>query len=221
MMGDSWACGEWGVDSAGRYELLHPGTQRYLEKSGHEVTLLAQGGHTNWSQLHIFQRRTARQDVVLWFVADPLRDLETFDHPPCRSVREQATQHQRLLEGCCRGLAEAWSGPVWLVGATEPVTEAMCEGRPGWQVICADWLRRLVPGTRAQGRYIHRGWKYGDCDLELLAQHEQGEERAEEFRRRARHERDSDEHRWFWPDGIHPNREAHRLLTEQLILPLT
>jgi hypothetical protein len=66
----------------------------------------------------------------------------------------------------------------------------------------------------------NRTWRYEDCDEEMLDFHERCEEVSFMFRWRAELRTGSMEQRYWWPDGVHPNRLAHQRLTQELILPL-
>jgi len=240
MMGDSWACGEWVHEKTGEdqmdgkwtysYQVAHQGTAQYLREAGHQVISVAEGGSNNWAQVdrlqpyHAMQRdrdsgRNLRDaDVVLWFTTDPLRDLK--DSQPTTMADFQA-RPDSLLRGnmdTLRGIVG--DRPVWIVGGVGVVPQWVQTRYPTWRVIVPDLVRWLIPGSVLSTVHLCRGWRYGDCDLDLLDHHEREEQRASSFLWRAEHRLDSDEHRYFWPDGYHPNRETHRRLTQELILPL-
>jgi hypothetical protein len=221
MMGDSWACGEWGDDPT--YRNTHPGTAKYLEQAGHEVINMAEGGASNWSQIdrisphHALSHNLRDADVVLWFMTDPLRDS---DLQPS-TMRDLHITQTRLLTDSMKTLATiVGDREVWLVGGAGSVPNWVKTRHPGWRVIVPDLLRWLVPDSGVSAMHLNRTWRYGECDPAMLDHFEMEEQRVASFRWRAEHRTASDEHRWFWPDGSHPNREAHRRLTEELILPL-
>ena len=223
ILGDSWACGEWG-DHEGHYQNTHGGTAHYLREAGHEVISMADGGASNWSQLdrisphHAMGHNLQDAEVVLWFITDPLRDPQDSQPGTMRDLHMKQTQ---LLTDSMTTLASlVGDREVWLVGGVGVVPAWVKTRHPGWRVIVPDLLRWLVPASEVSAMHLNRTWRYGDCDSALLDHFEIEEQRVASFRWRAEHRRDSDEHRLFWPDGSHPNREAHRLLTEQLILPL-
>jgi hypothetical protein len=233
IMGDSYACGEWngnrGGDRPSEYRVQHPGTQKYLADAGHRVITVADGGSSNWSQLdrisphHPYQKdrnsghNLAEADVVLWFMTDPLRDLTNqpttmadFQTRPDSLLRD-STEHLRGLVG---------DRPVWIVGGVGRVPHWVQTEYPTWRVIVPDLMGWLCPEVQVSTVHLCRGWLYGHCEPELMAHHEAEEQRVSNFIWRAEHRTDCDGHRWFWPDGAHPNREAHRRLTQELILPL-
>jgi hypothetical protein len=228
ILGDSWACGEWGDDPT--YRNTHPGTEQYLKEAGHTVITVADGGSSNWAQLdrisphHPYQRdrnsghNLAEADVVLWFVTDPLRDTQGSQPTTIKDLKITQT---RLLTDSMNTLATVVGDrEVWLVGGVGVVPAWVRTRQPRWRVIVPDLLRWLVPDSDVSPVHLNRTWRYGDCDTALLDHFETEEQRVASFRWRAEHRPASDEHRWFWPDGSHPNREAHRRLTQELILPL-
>jgi len=223
IIGGSWACGEWG-NHGGQYQVLHPGTSQYLQQAGHRVINMAEGGASNWSQIdrisphHALGHNLRDADVVLWFMTDPLRDIKG---PQPSTIRDLHREQTRLLTDSMKNLAKiVGDREVWLVGCVGRVLERVSTDHPGWRVVVPDLLRWLVPASEVSAMHLDRTWRYGDCDPELLDHHERGEQTVASFRWRAEHRTASDEHRWFWPDGSHPNREAHRRLTQELILPL-
>ena len=222
IMGDSWACGEWGDDPD--YRNTHPGTAQYLREAGHTVINMADGGASNWSQIdrisphHELSHNLVDAEVVLWFITDPLRDIKGSQPATIKDLNITQT---RLLTDSMKTLATVVGDrEVWLVGGVGVVPAWVKTRHPGWRVIVPDLLRWLLPHSDVSSMHLNRTWRYGDCDSALLDHFEIEEQRVASFQWRAEHRRDSDEHRLFWPDGSHPNREAHRLLTEQLILPL-
>lgn len=239
ILGDSWACGEWlhrrtgsigAADWTYSHQVAHAGTAQYLREAGHRVISVAEVGASNWAQVdrvrphHALQRdrhsggNLADADVVLWFITDPLRDLG--DHQPTTMAEFQARPDQLLAETMMTLRGVVGDRPVWLVGGVGAVPTWVRDQHPGWGVIVPDLVRWLMPASTVSTVHLNRTWRYGDCDPVLLDHHEAEEQRAAQFRWRAEHRRASDEHRYFWPDACHPNREAHRRLTQELILPL-
>ena len=233
MMGDSWARGEWGKGSDYRYQVLHPGTRRFLEEAGHSVISVAGEGSSNWAQVdrlqpyHAMQRdrdsgrNLADADVVLWFTTDPLRDLRDLKDSQPTTMADFQTRPDSLLRGNMDTLQGiVGDRPVWIVGGVGVMPSWVQARHPRWRVIVPDLMRWLVPGSDVSVIHLNRCWRYENCDEELLDYHEKQAQRASNFQWRAEHRLASDEHRYFWPDGSHPNREAHRRLTQELILPL-
>ena len=229
IMGDSWACGEWGrrdpdnLDS--HFGNSHPGITAYLRQDQHDVRVLAQGGHGNRQQVE-HARQLGVDGQIIWFITDPLRDLRNptgtgdhdwFDRLP-REVQTleqyRRTRDTQLLEV----LNDMRGHPVWLIGGVCALPAWVSRQFPEYRVITPDLTAWLLgrPGPDS----FCRQWLYYDCEPDLAEYYDQQEQRLAEHLERAREDETSVEHRLFWPDGQHPNREAHRLLYDQLIRPV-
>lgn len=230
IMGDSWACGEWGGrGTPGGYRLLHPGTELYLREAGHSVRSVAAGGSSNWAQVdrmsphHPYQRdragpHSARDtEVIIWFLTDPIRDTrsptpgdsEGYFALMDRLMRTSLTDLMRLYPRC----------RTLLIGGAAPVPPWVAREFPQFEVVVESLVHWLIP-TAPRDLLLGRTWRYPDCGPDLLDHWESCEMNRTQFTWRAEHRRDTPEHQWFWPDGAHPNRLAHRRLTEERILPL-
>jgi len=216
IVGDSWALGEWDSNTQ---HLLHPGTAEYLRAMGHRVTNLARGGDSNRSQVLAMEDPG---DLIIWFLTDPIRDTVNGTIPGLDRVPTtwEAWHRSRgfLLD---RAFDLMWSRaagrPVWLVGGVEPVPAGV--PRPGWRVVVQDWLRWLVPHTAVSTTHLNRNWRHAHSDPRLLEFHERAERGRSQHLARARRP-GTLEHLYWWPDGVHPNREAHRRLAQERIGPM-
>lgn len=232
IMGDSWACGEWGGEiSARTYRLLHGGTLQYLKEAGHCVRSVAQGGSSNWAQVdrmsphHAYQRdrespHSAHDtEVIIWFLTDPLRDT---NGPPPGEWQEFFSLQDQLLRAGLARMAQLYPHcRLLLIGGVAAVPAWVAREFPQFEQVVESLLHWLIPqAPRGLLPELCRGWRHGACDPDLLAHHERCGMDNAHFRWCAEHSPHSAEHRWFWPDGSHPNRAAHRRLTAELILPL-
>jgi hypothetical protein len=228
IMGDSWALGEWRRDPDTGYHISHGGVRQYLREAGHHTVSVADAGASNWSQLdrlarhHPYQApgseyHVAGVDVIIWFVTDPLRDL---DRQP-RTLAEFHLERERRIRLSMTQMSErSRDRRVLLVGAVASLPAWLPAEFPGLTVVTRDLTRWLIPDTTVDQAYCNRTWRYAACDTALMDHHELQESRREIFQWRAENRPETAEHRWFWPDGQHPNREAHQRLTQELILPL-
>ncbi len=215
IMGDSWACGEWGGEhTPGGYRVLHPGTTQYLREAGHRVSSVAQGRSGNQAQVdRVRPYRVRGIDRIIWFLTDPCRDIPETDIadtlPGYQAQRDLLlrTQFDRV-----RHL------PVTLIGGVAAVPEWVDQEYPGFTTLVPDLRCWLLPNADPCEN-LCRTWRYQDPDPALLAHWEQDEHTLTLHLRRAQHEHTTEEHQWFWPDGEHPNRSAHRRLTDHVILP--
>ena len=229
IMGDSWACGEWGrkhpENLHDQFGNRHAGITQYLRDDQHDVRVLAQGGHGNRQQIQ-HAEELGTQGQIIWFITDPLRDLRNltgtgehdwFDRLP-REVQTLAQYRQTRDQQLRSALTAMRDHSVWLIGAVCRLPEWVAREFPEYRIITPDLTAWLLghPGPDS----FCRQWLYYDCEPDLAEYYDQQEQRLAEHLERATEDESSVEHRLFWPDGQHPNREAHRLLYDQLIKPL-
>lgn len=216
IMGDSWACGEWGgEDTPEGYRVTHPGTQQYLREAGHRVVSVARGGSCNRRQVdRVRPGRVRGIDRIIWFLSDPIGDIAETDI--AHTLPEYGAQRDLLLRTQFDRMRHL---PLWLIGSACAVPEWVHTEYPLFTTLVPDLRSWLLPDTNPC-ETLGRGWRYPGCDPDLLTHWEQHEHRRARHLSRAEHEPDSPEHQWFWPDGTHPNRAAHLRLTHELILPL-
>ena len=214
IMGDSWACGEWGGrDTPEGYRVLHPGTQQYLREAGHRVITVAQGGASNRAQVdRVRPDRIRGIDRIIWFLTDPLRDIPETDI--AHTLVEYRAQRDLLLRTQFDRVQHL---PILLIGGVSAVPAWVHSEYPLFTTLVPDLRRWLLQGEEPCETLCRR-WRYPTCAPALLTHWERQE------RTLARHLAhalipDRIEHRWFWPDGRHPNRAAHQRLTEELIRP--
>ena len=221
IMGDSWARGEWsGGETPGGHGVTHAGTEQYLREAGHRVSSVALGGSSNRAQVDrarvYTENRRRRQgiDHIIWFLTDPCRDIA--EAHIARALPGYLAQRDHLLR---QQFDRVRHLPILLIGGVSAVPAWVAGEYPLFTCLVRDLRCWLMPHAEPC-EVLCRGWPYPSADPDLLDHFEQQEQQAEQHLSRARHETHSAEHRWFWPDGHHPNRAAHQLLTEELILPL-
>ena len=210
LAGCSWACGEWGLKKHTRYQVKHPGLSRYLQEAGHMVQITAVQGSDNLTQLALAHEQARPDGRVVFVQTDPVR---SYYPTVARSHPEFHQQWDHHLQRLYQGLAEL-PCPTVLVGGNAPVRPALVPGGSQVQVAVEDWVQALV-GHRPAATFS-RMWSYPDCDRQLLAEWEQEEHQLAEWDRQCRVP-GTPEHEWFWPDGRHPNRQAHRWLADLLL----
>jgi hypothetical protein len=229
IMGDSWACGEWGRKDPDRLDSehgnRHPGITEYLRADQHTVRVLAQGGHGNQQQVEQAKKQGVLGQII-WFITDPLRDLRNttgtgehdwFDRLP-REIQTLDQYRQTRDQQLRSALNDMRGHGIWLIGAVCPLPDWVEKEFPEYRIITPDFTEWLL-GHRGSEVFC-RQWLYYDCEQDLVEHYDHEEQLREQHLERARDDESSLEHRLFWPDGEHPNREAHRLLYDQLIKPL-
>ena len=249
IIGDSWACGQWGDPEAKDKRITAKGFAGILKDLGHSVDVQAWGpannkdvvdtvvNHRNVTDLQEeFGPRYAQSfdshsleesELIIWSLTDPFRDFPDelcFDDSgvgiPVKTVADYTRLQRDMLTEQMDLLHSKRPEGVALIGGVMPVPEDVATRYPGWRVIVADLTRWLIPTAEVSGPHLCRGWDHVKCDADLQAVHDEAESRAEAFKHRAEHDPDSAEHKWFWPNGRHPNQLAHERLAKELIIPL-
>ena len=216
VLGDSWACGEWGLTTEGPYGLLHRGTVYYLQKAGYHVYNLAHGASSNKKQvdkLHAFKEKYI--DHVIWFLTDPLRDISEQDI--ATTMKGYREQQDTLLRN---QFDRVRMTDILLIGGVHQVPNWVSEEYPNIQIVTPNLRCYLLP-YREHIETLCRTWVYpARADKTLIDHWTNQEIKIDEHIYSAEYDLDSDTHKLFWPDGHHPNRNAHLRLVEELLIPI-
>ncbi len=227
-MGDSWACGEWGLNSNNQYSLLHRGTSLYLQEAGYEVFSLAKGGSSNKKQVDQLLKTAALMDRppdhIIWFLTDPFRDICQYyvDRAPVlqgmsATLIEYQAQREHLLREQFNRIR---SLEVILIGGACPIPAWVRDEYYNIETVVPDLRCWLLPDAEPCD-LINRAWQFPEsADYALIDHWEQQHDIYKKHRDMAKYQIDSDSHKFFWPDGVHPNRLAHRMLTDYLLQTL-
>jgi lysophospholipase L1-like esterase len=217
IMGDSWACGEWGWNAQDQYGVLHTGIQHYLETAGYTVHNLARGGQSNLRSVDALLTAGFQpaEVMVLWVLTDPIRDI--LPTKIARSLPAFLSQRNELMR---LQLDRVQSWRIGMIGGPAAVPNWVTAEFPMTQVIVPDWVDWLCPGQGGvHSLGLGRTWQYRNPLPDLMTYFEQQEQNRADWLYRARYVGDSVQNRYWWPDGVHPNRLAHQRITAELILP--
>ena len=226
VMGDSWGCGEWGLDPAdNQYRILHKGISLYMQEAGYQVFSLAQGGSSNKKQVDQLLKTAASMDRppdhIIWFLTDPFRDiLQKSGQVPqgmSTTLPEYQAQREHLLREQFNRIR---SLEVLLIGGACPVPAWVRDEYPNIKIVVPDLRCWLLPDVEPCD-LINRAWIYPDrADYALIDYWKDQNDISKKHLDIAECSAESDNHKFFWPDGLHPNRLAHRMLTDYLLQTL-
>lgn len=90
--GDSWGCGVWDFNEQGDYLVVHKGFQHFLEEAGFKVSNYSRAGQGLETY---FSEPVGNEDVIIVFLTDPLRDIDT---SPFSSYSELVTINKLLQQ---------------------------------------------------------------------------------------------------------------------------
>ena len=234
IMGDSWGLGEWGGDPVGRYGILHGGLGQYATEAGYAVENISRPADCNRSQVDDLLARLERVDLpfpsnIIWFVTDPLRDLQVLSAARVEDdalamffrsvvdVNDLCKRRDDLLLAQFRRLCHL---DIGLLGGPYPIDSHLLSDLPNLHLVCPNLTQWLAPGSaNADTAYVTRTWQWRNMARPLWEHYLELEGIGAEHRHRAEHLVHTPEHRYFWPDGYHINRLAHRRVFVELVLP--
>jgi hypothetical protein len=81
ILGDSWGCGEWTLDSGQFESVPDTGIDYHLAQLGHTVTNISAGSAGNFGQLrraYWTLKEKSDYDYIIWFHTESMRDIEEF-----------------------------------------------------------------------------------------------------------------------------------------------
>ncbi len=204
IAGDSWGCGEWSKDD-NPYRITHRGLAQYLIAYGCNAINISIPGGSNKETARILQTTTKIYDpqFVFWFQTDPMRDLRPYKQ------KTFPTSSKSLLDVSCQLLSNTYAeldsigikihcigGATKLHNSIEsydnliPFIPSIIEmfGGPNIDFWISDWINS--PNIRLNDDFL--------LELENHPMHTLPKE-------------------WFFPDGDHPNRKAHRKIFEFIL----
>jgi hypothetical protein len=224
IAGDSWGCGEWAnqhVQDSDQY-LLHKGVAQYLSDDNHLVINAAKGGISNFQAVERLKNlldqicNTSKIDFVLFFQSEWSRDIN-FNHLNKSYVELKSilmsSVYYKLSE-----LAQQYQLKIYLIGGMVDTIKLdnWCTEYPGTEILCQSMFNFVKNNHKDIDIPVH------DCflllnsvnieqlksksDLETLV------DDVELANNRLTNLKNCPE--FFWPDGVHANRVAHKKLYE-------
>lgn len=204
ILGDSWGCGEWSAKSD-PYRVTHRGLELYLNECGCNVTNLSKAGGSNKEMVEVLHRTLHIYDpkFIFWFQTDPMRDLRPYNQATFpKSISEVIELSGQLLNDTYADLnrlgvkIHCMGGTSKLQKSIEnypnliPLIPSIIEmfGGPEIDFWISDWIN--ADDLRFSDEFLQ--------ELENHPQHILPKE-------------------WFFPDGVHANREAHRKIFELIL----
>lgn len=204
IIGDSWGCGEWSA-SSDPYRVTHLGLEHFLKEYGCTVINLSRPGASNKTTVQIFKDHVDVFDpkYIFWFQTDPMRDLRPYDQETFpKDVASLLGMSELLLNDTYKELNEM-DRTIHCMGGTTKLHSAINNYQNLVSFIPS--IIEMFGGTD-QGFWIS-DWinadnlKFTEKFLSELEQHPMHSLPKE----------------WFWPDGAHPNQNAHRKIFEYIL----
>jgi len=243
VAGSSWARGEWDPDQP---VILHNGIKQYFTDYGYTVVDCSQARSYHSRVIKNLNKKLAQEykenDIVFFIMADPLLDIimpelatmqvkrssDVTNLPLFTSAVKQAgglinlvRQQQDSIYNQLDTLAKTYNTTIHCIGGTYNVNTNILSKYTNLLPTVVSWIYLLAgqyqehPGTDNPEFGITYTW---GVDYINLSTYEP--EFADQVRREFETIADSTKimnELIFHPDGLHPNREGHKILFEHLI----
>lgn len=237
ISGDSWSVGEWHPCKHPTSEITHGGLSQYLHEEGQIVVNVGQGGSSNReSYLRIrnfffnnHHLRSYPNKQVIVFKSEWTRDFAYMDPEDKDFYDQPMTLRDRINSRFyydLSALAQEWDVTIKIIGGCSDTLlfDDFQNAYPGLEIICQSMVNLLVNNcatienpvfsvfsTDPRAMDFLKLLKKHTTDVQameiLLDEIDRGHQRSDIFGERKD---------LFYPDGTHPNREAHKILYDFL-----
>lgn len=246
VAGSSWARGEWDPD---RPVVLHDGIKQYFKDYGYPVVDTSQARSYHSRVINLLDKKLKEQyvenDIVLFIMADPLLDIimpELADMHVKRSndvtnlikftsAIEQAgglvnlvRKQQDIIYSCLDAVAKKYNTQIHCIGGTYNVNTNILLQYTNLLPTVISWIDLLIGHFEEYKNLndpnfgISYTWGIDYIDLSTY---------STEFSQQVKSEFDVLSKNFymlneliFHPDGLHPNREGHKILFDYLVKTL-
>lgn len=230
VSGDSWSLGEW---SEGSLTLQHGGLAQYLSDDGHNVVNLGLSASSNRESLlrvtnflssnpHL----SACKKQLVIFQTEWTRDFPYMDKEDQDYYDQPLTLMHRVISRFyydLSALAQRFDLDIKVIGGASDtlMLDDFTTIYPRVEIVCQSLVNLLINKSHVISNpvfslfsYSNRAdeflklFKYHARDLEeLMNEIDRGQQRVTDLKEHPEH---------FYPDGVHPNRSAHKILYDYL-----
>ena len=214
ISGDSWGCGEWDHKPP-KYGVFHLGLEFYLKNIGHRVVNVSKGGSSNIESIErIFHKLSYKKyDYIFWFQTSPIRNLRPYttfkeDYKSYQDLTDKSNQlldndYKKLndfrvvihcIGGCSKLNLDLMSKYKNLIPIIPSVTELILKDYVHPNIWLDEWNHLI-------------GEQFDKESIDFLYNDQNSIDRlnlVEKYRK------------YFWPDGVHPNRRGHKFIFKYL-----
>lgn len=243
VAGSSWARGEWSPDQP---VVQHDGIKQYFSDYGYTVVDVSQARSYHSRVLSLLEKKMKEQyqagDIVFFIMADPLLDIIMPELAIMQVKRssditnlseftqsiQQANglinlvhQQQDLIYSRLDSIAKQYNTQIHCIGGTYNLNTNILSKYTNLLPTVISWIHLLIghfkeyPGLEDPNFGISYTWNLGYIDLSMF---------DPDFAEQVKQEFDVISKNFymleeliFHPDGLHPNREGHKILFEHLI----
>lgn len=225
--GDSWGYGELP-------NLEHLGLSQYLTELGYTVINSSKIGSSNQDSIGLLLENLKLHfkpnDIVLWIQSDPVRNLSAVSpNPLLHDAVKQAGGLINLMNNLLvsdynqlQSIGRRFNTQIYLIGGLTSIRNDLVIDRPRLVNLVPSWVELLVGHLPkyadidwAEFRLWTGNWTVDDLNLHGYNDNKFAGQVIEELYQIDTNRRVFKEP-IFHPDGIHPNREGHRVLFNYL-----
>lgn len=232
ILGDSWSQGELEIDDQGKRYVVHGGVHQYLTEHGYNVVNLGGIGDSNSQAYMRYARQHSKFDLILWFQTDVLRDVnhnykELFYKKilELKSIRRVFDSILIDTYKILDNYAEQKNEKIFVLGGFSTVPEQILdftnlinfipsiislidpnESFPTYSFFTRfEWFTNLIENMTVEYSLDRETINY--LKEEYICMVDENIKTIEYMQQNKK---------YFWPDGLHPNRHAHQIIFNKI-----
>jgi hypothetical protein len=232
ILGDSWSQGEIDFDENKKHIVTHGGVHRYLVEHGHSVTNLGGLGESNDQAYRCYIQQPATYDLVLWFQTDVTRDVnynyeELFYKKlvELKSIRGVFDYILLNTYSLLDAAAKQKNEKIFTLGGFATVDDQI-QNFTNLVNFVPSIISLIDPSKSfsAYSFFMRFDW-FVDVIENISSNYSLEQEIIDTLKEEYIHMVDEnvkmknylkENKKYFWPDGMHPNREGHRIIFNKI-----
>lgn len=227
IAGDSWSCGEWGESpTTGKYEVIHKGLEHYIKNDNIDVTNIGLGGASNLDSVKSIElwleRFPGSVEKIFVFQTEYHRDFKfsRLDSNELSGITKFSDVASRYIGRFYMRLSEIAVNnncKIYIIGGASDTiwVDDMSLYHPGCYIACQSLTNLICNNNHRISTPVFSWYDRHSAELisTLKKQLSNTEEILEEIKKGFEREREVQTNpQYFYPDGVHPNRDGHKIL---------
>jgi len=240
IAGDSWGLGEWsGLELGSGGSINHTGMAQYFTDFQYTVVNLSKGGSSNLESIERLKHyNISDNDIVLFIMTDPLRDLGAFklskqnnDKENLKKITEKITKALVDAQGVypllCKLMHNLFDElnqighPINLIGGLCNINTDISSQYNNLTTLIPSWINILVGQMPEYEHTINKNFVITTGSLLQHINLSEFDSRLAELIINDLHDIEKNflvfREDIFHPDGVHPNRHGHRIAFDKIV----
>lgn len=224
ISGDSWARGEWQYQTK---EILHRGIEQYLEELNYSVVNVACPGDSNNESIDRLEfylnQYQPKSPIVFWIQTDPIRDLRPYDNLT-EQIKQAGgvvkLQEQLLADSYARlnTLAIKYNIAVHLIGGLCNLAVNNLDTYTHLNPLVPSWVNLLGDyASRLRNPYVMGETECTVLHIDLNSYTKLFAYQVVSELHNISYDSFIFKDQVFHPDGLHPNRNGHKILLNYIV----